>query len=102
MLNLNKTLFVKIYLLIYTNFLRYEVGLEKLGAAAKAVSEMQIQLEALQPQLVEASKEVDAIMVNVEKESIEVAKVSYRIQKYYLYNIYYIYIIIIYYNLFKN
>ena len=102
MLNLNKTLFVKIYLLIYTNFLRYEVGLEKLGAAAKAVSEMQIQLEALQPQLVEASKEVDAIMVNVEKESIEVAKVSFRIQKYYLYNIYYIYIIIIYYNLFKN
>ena len=37
---------------------------------------MQIQLEALQPQLVEASKEVDAIMVNVEKESVEVAKVE--------------------------
>ena len=54
------------------------MGLEKLGAAAKAVSEMQIQLEALQPQLVEASKEVDAIMVNVEKESIEVAKVCFR------------------------
>ena len=61
------------------------MGLEKLGAAAKAVSEMQIQLEALQPQLVEASKEVDAIMVNVEKESIEVAKVSFRMQKYYFY-----------------
>ena len=55
---------------------RYIVGLEKLGAAAEAVGAMQIELEALQPQLVESSKEVDKIMIKVEKESIEVAKVE--------------------------
>ena len=37
---------------------------------------MQKELRELQPQLVVASKEVDEIMVNVEKESIEVAKVE--------------------------
>ena len=37
---------------------------------------MQKELRDLQPQLVVASKEVDEIMVNVEKESIEVAKVE--------------------------
>ena len=37
---------------------------------------MQIELRELQPQLVIASKEVDEIMVNVEKESVEVAKVE--------------------------
>ena len=37
---------------------------------------MQIELEALQPKLVESSKEVDIIMVKVEKESVEVAKVE--------------------------
>ena len=37
---------------------------------------MQIELQELQPQLVVASQEVDEIMVNVEKESVEVAKVE--------------------------
>lgn len=37
---------------------------------------MQKELTDLQPQLVVASKEVDEIMVNVERESIEVAKVE--------------------------
>ena len=37
---------------------------------------MQKELRELQPQLVVASKEVDEIMVNVERESIEVAKVE--------------------------
>ena len=55
---------------------RYENGLEKLASAASAVGEMQIELEALQPKLVESSKEVDQIMIQVEKESIEVAKVE--------------------------
>ena len=36
---------------------------------------MQIELEARQPKLVESSKEVDIIMAQVEKESVEVAKV---------------------------
>ncbi len=55
---------------------RYEIGLEKLQSAAAQVSEMQTELKILQPQLVEASKEVDEIMLVVEKESIEVAKVE--------------------------
>lgn len=37
---------------------------------------MQRELTDLQPQLVVASKEVDEIMVNVERESVEVAKVE--------------------------
>lgn len=37
---------------------------------------MQKELTELQPQLVVASKEVDEIMVNVERDSIEVAKVE--------------------------
>lgn len=37
---------------------------------------MQIELRELQPQLVVASTEVDEIMVNVERESNEVAKVE--------------------------
>ena len=55
---------------------RYEVGLEKLQSAASQVSVMQKELTELQPQLVVASKEVDEIMVVIEKESIEVAKVE--------------------------
>ncbi|XP_039266483.2 dynein axonemal heavy chain 7-like isoform X2 [Styela clava] len=55
---------------------RYEVGLEKLMSAASQVADMQKELTDLQPQLVVASKEVDEIMVNVERDSIEVAKVE--------------------------
>ncbi|XP_043929631.1 dynein axonemal heavy chain 7 [Protopterus annectens] len=53
---------------------RYEVGLEKLESAASQVATMQVELEALQPQLKVASKEVDDMMVIIEKESIEVTK----------------------------
>ncbi|NXY69389.1 DYH7 protein, partial [Glareola pratincola] len=53
---------------------RYEVGLEKLNSAASQVALMQSELEALQPQLREASKQVDEMMVVIEKESLEVAK----------------------------
>ncbi|KAM9123015.1 dynein axonemal heavy chain 7 [Pangshura tecta] len=53
---------------------RYEVGLEKLNSAASQVASMQYELEALQPQLKEASKQVDEMMVIIEKESLEVAK----------------------------
>lgn len=53
---------------------RYEVGLEKLQSAAAQVATMQVELEALQPQLVVASKEVDQMMVVIEHESEEVAK----------------------------
>ena len=53
---------------------RYTVGLEKLESARSQVSQMQEDLQALQPQLVVASKEVDEIMVVIERDSIEVAK----------------------------
>uniref|UniRef100_UPI003AAEEA19 dynein axonemal heavy chain 7 n=1 Tax=Centroberyx gerrardi TaxID=166262 RepID=UPI003AAEEA19 len=53
---------------------RYEVGLEKLESAAAQVATMQVELEALQPQLLVASKEVDEMMVVIEHESVEVAE----------------------------
>uniref|UniRef100_A0A672V280 Dynein axonemal heavy chain 7 n=1 Tax=Strigops habroptila TaxID=2489341 RepID=A0A672V280_STRHB len=53
---------------------RYEVGLEQLNSAASQVASMQAELEALQPQLRVASKQVDEMMVVIEKESLEVAK----------------------------
>lgn len=53
---------------------RYEVGLEKLESAADQVATMQTELEALQPQLLVANKEVDEMMVVIEHESVEVAE----------------------------
>jgi len=72
------------YLLRYSNAYsevmkakrRYEIGLEKLASAASQVAVMKLELTELHPQLVVASHEVDKIMVEVEKESIEVAKVE--------------------------
>ncbi|CAJ1078792.1 dynein heavy chain 7%2C axonemal [Xyrichtys novacula] len=60
---------------------RYEVGLEKLESAADQVASMQIELEALQPQLLVASKEVDEMMVIIEHESVEVAKTEKVVKK---------------------
>ena len=54
---------------------RYEVGIEKLDSAATQVAQMQQELRDLQPQLIEASKRVDEIMVVIERDSAEVAKV---------------------------
>ncbi|XP_053554548.1 dynein axonemal heavy chain 7 [Bombina bombina] len=53
---------------------RYEVGLEKLESASSQVASMQSELEALQPQLKVASREVDEMMIVIERESIEAAK----------------------------
>ncbi|XP_037706594.1 dynein heavy chain 7, axonemal isoform X3 [Choloepus didactylus] len=53
---------------------RYEVGLDKLNSASSQVATMQYELEALHPQLKVASKEVDEMMVIIERESVEVAK----------------------------
>lgn len=55
---------------------RYEVGLDKLESAKSQVSGMQKELTDLQPQLVVASKQVDEMMVVIERESAEVAKVE--------------------------
>lgn len=59
---------------VYKNKRRYEVGLEKLQSAASQVAVMQKELTELQPQLVVASKEVDDIMIIIERDSVEVAK----------------------------
>ena len=53
---------------------RYEVGLEKLESAASQVASMQVELEALQPELRVASKQVDEMMVVIEHESVDVAE----------------------------
>ncbi|NXN97801.1 DYH7 protein, partial [Rhinopomastus cyanomelas] len=53
---------------------RYEVGLERLNSAASQVALMQTELEALQPKLQEAGKQVDEMMVVIQQESLEVAK----------------------------
>ncbi|XP_041374659.1 dynein heavy chain 7, axonemal-like isoform X2 [Gigantopelta aegis] len=55
---------------------RYEKGLEKLDSASSQVAIMQKELTDLQPQLVQAKKEVSEIMIIIEKDSIEVAKVE--------------------------
>ncbi|KAG7331501.1 hypothetical protein KOW79_005470 [Hemibagrus wyckioides] len=52
----------------------YEIGLEKLDSAAAQVATMQVELEALQPQLLVAGKDVDEMMVVIEHESVEVAE----------------------------
>ena len=56
---------------------RYEVGLEKLQSAAADVAKMQVELTELQPQLIVASKDVDDMVVVIEKESIEVSILSF-------------------------
>ena len=53
---------------------RYEVGLEKLESAADQVATMQVKLEALQPELLVASKEVDEVMEVIKRDSVEVAE----------------------------
>jgi dynein heavy chain len=55
---------------------RYEVGLEKLIHSASQVAVMQEELTKLQPALIEASKQVEQIVRQVEKESMEVAEVE--------------------------
>ena len=53
---------------------RYEVGLEKLLGAEKSVGEMKEELIALQPVLIQTSKEVEETLVVVNKESAEAAE----------------------------
>lgn len=56
--------------------MRYVVGLDKLASASAQVAVMSEELKDLQPLLVVASQEVSDIMVKVETESVEVAKVE--------------------------
>lgn len=50
------------------------MGLDKLDSASSQVATMQSELEALHPQLKVASREVDEMMIIIERESMEVAK----------------------------
>ena len=50
---------------------RYEIGLEKLEFAASQVSVMQKELRELQPELIKTSAETDALMIKIEKDTIE-------------------------------
>lgn len=66
-----KTLLGKNQNEILTMQQRYTTGLEKLDFAASQVSVMQQELQALQPQLVETSKETEQLMVKIEKDTVE-------------------------------
>ena len=61
---------------IMKNKNRYETGLEKLKFASEQVGAMQIELKELQPQLVVTAAENEKMMIHIEKESIEVEKMS--------------------------
>ncbi|NWU12959.1 DYH3 protein, partial [Cephalopterus ornatus] len=51
---------------------RYLVGLQKLDFASLQVAEMQKELTALQPELIETSAETEKMMIKIEKETVEV------------------------------
>ncbi|CAM4521786.1 dynein axonemal heavy chain 3 [Lepidochelys kempii] len=51
---------------------RYLVGLQKLEFASSQVAEMQKELTALQPELIQTSAETEKMMIQIEKETIEV------------------------------
>ena len=55
---------------------RYRNGLHRLAQASDQVNKMQAELSELQPKLVEASRETDAMMLTIEKESAQVEKAS--------------------------
>lgn len=55
---------------------RYRNGLARLAEASEQVNRMQVELSELQPKLVEASKQTDAMMKTIHQESTEVEKTS--------------------------
>lgn len=77
---------------------RYEAGLDKLDSTHKQVGKMQETLIALQPKLIEAAKDVEKMLENVEKENVEVVAIEQVVKKdeeaalvkiFYFYNIFY-------------
>ena len=57
---------------ILTTKNRYVVGLDKLHFAASQVSVMQQELRDLQPELIQTSADTAALMIQVEKDTVEV------------------------------
>ena len=60
---------------------RYEAGLQKLDSTHKQVGKMQETLVALQPKLIEAAKDVEKMLENVQKENAEVAAIEQVVKK---------------------
>ena len=60
---------------------RYEVGLEKLEFTESSVQAMQEELVALQPQLVQSTKETEEAMEIIAKETVEADKVKSVVEK---------------------
>ncbi|EDS37651.1 ciliary dynein heavy chain 11 [Culex quinquefasciatus] len=66
---------------IMENKMRYLGGLEKLDAAADAVSVMQKELNALQPTLIVMAEQSRKMTAEIEKESIEAAAATEQVKK---------------------
>ncbi|XP_049547176.1 dynein axonemal heavy chain 12 [Anopheles darlingi] len=66
---------------IMGNKLRYLGGLEKLGAAADAVSKMQIELNALQPTLLVMAENSRKMTEEIERESLEATAATEQVKK---------------------
>jgi dynein heavy chain len=60
---------------------RYDVGLEKLLNTAEQVATMQVELEALKPQLIVKSAEADAMMIVIQRDQAEADKTKAIVQK---------------------
>lgn len=60
---------------------RYEVGLERLDSTHKQVEKMQETLVALQPMLLVAAKDVEAMFLDVQKENDEAAAMEQMVQR---------------------
>ncbi|XP_023288729.1 dynein heavy chain 7, axonemal-like [Orussus abietinus] len=60
---------------------RYEAGLGKLDGTHRQVGKMQDTLVALQPKLIEAAKDVEAMLLSVQSESQEVEAIAKIVQK---------------------
>ncbi|XP_036755222.2 dynein axonemal heavy chain 3 isoform X5 [Manis pentadactyla] len=59
---------------------RYLTGLQKLDFAASQVAVMQVELTALQPQLIHTSEETDKMMVKIEEETREADTKKFLVQ----------------------
>ncbi|XP_058067045.1 dynein axonemal heavy chain 12 [Anopheles bellator] len=66
---------------ITNNKLRYLGGLDKLSAAADAVSKMQIELNALQPTLIVMAENSRKMTEEIEKESLEATAATEQVKK---------------------
>ncbi|OXU28216.1 hypothetical protein TSAR_011727, partial [Trichomalopsis sarcophagae] len=60
---------------------RYEAGLESLDNAHVQVGKMKETLIALQPKLIEATRDVEKVLATIEKESSEVAEIEKVVKK---------------------